>query len=64
MATVPTSGSIPIWLYPIAPHVAFNIMNQVDHAFSTGFAYRATTAFNNDVSPASNVCFLNGSVNY
>ena len=39
-------------------------MNQTDHAFSTGIAFRVTTAFNNDVSPASNVCFLNGSVNY
>ena len=64
MATIPTSSDIPIWLYPIGANVAFNIMNQVDHAFTTGFAYRITTAFNNDVSPPSNMCFLNGTIGY
>ena len=64
MATIPTSSDIPIWLYPIAANVAFNIMNQVDHYFNIGIAYRVTTGYNNDVSPASNVCFLNGSVGY
>ncbi len=64
MATVPTSGSTSMWLIPIAPNVSSNIMNQTDHYFSTGIAYRVTTAFNNDVSPAENVCFLNGSLGY
>ncbi len=64
MATVPISGSTSIWLIPIAPNVSSNIMNQVDHSFSTGIAYRVTTAYNNDVSPASNVCFINGSIGY
>ena len=64
MATIPTSSDISIWLIPIAPNVASNIMNQTDHYFSTGIAFRVTTGFNNDVSPASYVCFLNGSVGY
>ena len=64
MATIPTSSDISTWLIPIAPNVASNIMNQTDHYFSTGLAFRVTTDFNNDVSPASNVCFLNGSIGY
>ena len=64
MATIPTSSNIATWLIPIAPNVASNIMNQTDHYFNTGIAFRVTTGFNNDVSPASNVCFLNGSIGY
>ena len=64
MATIPTSGDTSTWLIPIAPNVASNIMNQTDHGFSIGIAYRVTTGFDNDVSPDFNVCFLNGSVGY
>ena len=64
MATVPTSGDSDIWLIPIAPNVVSNILNQKDHYFNVGMAYRITTAFNNDISPEANVCFLNGTYGY
>ena len=64
MATIPTSGDSAIWLIPIAPNAMSNIMNQLDHSFTVGIAYRLTTTFNNDVSPTSFICFLNGTYGY
>ena len=64
MATVPTSADTSVWLIPIAPNVVSNIMNQPDHYFTVGLSYRVTTTYNNDVSPAANVCFLNGTYGY
>jgi hypothetical protein len=64
MATVPTSGNTSVWLIPIGGNETSNIMNQTDHYFNVGMAYRITTTYNNDVSPAANVCFLNGTYGY
>ena len=64
MTTVPISGDTSIWLIPIAPNVVSNILNQTDHYFNVGISYRVTTTYNNDVSPAANVCFLNGTYGY
>ena len=41
-----------------------NIMNQTDHYFDVGISYRVTTAYNNNISPTLNVCFLNGAIAY
>jgi hypothetical protein len=64
MATVPTDLDNESWLIPVASNVVSNIMNQTDHYFNIGISYRVTTTFNNNTSPASNVCFMNGAIAY
>ena len=63
MATVPTSGDSDIWLIPIAPNVVSNIFNEINHHFTTGLAFRATTTYNGNTSATANSVYLNGSYN-
>ena len=64
IGTIPTDLDNETWLIPIAPNVVSNIMNQTDHYFDVGISYRVTTAYNNNISPTLNVCFLNGAIAY
>ena len=63
MNTIPTSSNASVFLVPIAPSVVSNIFNGIDHHFTTGLAFRATTTYNGNTSATANSVYLNGSYN-
>ena len=63
MNTIPTSSNASVFLVPIAPNVVSNIFNEINHHFTTGLAFRATTTYNGNTSATANSVYLNGSYN-
>ena len=63
MNTIPTSSNASVFLVPIAPNVVSNIFNGIDHHFTSGLAFRATTTYNGNTSATANSVYLNGSYN-